>query len=118
MYQCKQCLATAKLPPGADPHASTWCGCCPVDHHHGRQAASCPGNGGVGHPGEPCNQPNPRNCPVILGQRTPPGEPGPDPDDECPGGHCGVGVAGCTVCRPITHFAEVGNPLSAEGRPA
>jgi hypothetical protein len=21
---------------------------------------------------------------------------------ECPGGHCGVGVKDCTVCRPVT----------------
>lgn len=98
IVQCKQCLETTSLPEGADPHAVTWCNCCPVEHHHGQQAESCPGNNGVGHPGEPCNHDNPDICTML----TPPGVP-------CPGGHCGVGVGGCTVCRPIVHFAVVGD---------
>jgi hypothetical protein len=27
--------------------------------------------------------------------------------EDCPGGHCGTGVEGCTVCRPVIHFAVV-----------
>jgi hypothetical protein len=97
--QCQQCLAVTQLPDGADPHAHTWCGCCPITgddgqpHHHGQAAAACPGSGGEGHPGQPCPHPNPHAC-IRL---TPAGE-------DCPGGHCGVGVDGCTVCRPVIHF--------------
>lgn len=95
--QCKQCLATASVPDGVDPHTMTWCQCCTIEHHHGQAAESCSGNNGVGHEGAPCTFPNPRACTVV----TPPGE-------DCPGGHCGVGVDGCTVCRPIIHFVTAG----------
>jgi hypothetical protein len=100
--QCKQCLAMNDIPEGTDPHTLTWCRCCTQGHHHGEAAASCPGNDGVGHPGEPCPQPNPAACTVMA---PPDGEL--DADWTCPGGHCGVGVAGCTVCRPLVFFAEL-----------
>lgn len=118
-YQCKTCLAMTDLPPGADPHASTWCGCCTITgengapHHHGRAAESCPGNNGAGHPGEPCDHPNPKVC-VVVSRPVPaeaiaPGTPGVRPaGEDCPGGHCGAGVEGCAVCRPIVHFAVAG----------
>lgn len=96
--QCMQCLTVAEIPSEADPHAVQICGCCTIDHHHGEAAAACPGNDGIGHPGEPCPQPNPASCTRV----TPAGK-------DCPGGHCGVGVAGCTVCRPLIHFGEAGD---------
>lgn len=97
--QCQQCLAVTTIAEDTDPHAVNWCRCCPLDHHHGQAAAACPGAGGAGHPGQPCPHPNPAVCTRL----TPPGEP-------CPGGHCGPGVPGCTVCRPVVHFAVAGQP--------
>jgi hypothetical protein len=94
---CLQCHAVVDLPPGADPHATTWCGCCTQKHHHGRAAEACPGNGGTGHPGERCPHPDPSGCTAL----TPVGE-------DCPGGHCGVGVTGCTVCRPVARYLVPG----------
>jgi hypothetical protein len=96
--QCQQCFAEARIPADADPHAINICGCCLIDHHHGQAAAACSGNEGAGHPGAACPHPNPLACTRV----TPHGE-------ECPGGHCGIGVDGCTVCRPLIHFAEAGD---------
>lgn len=90
-------------------------GCCEIPHSHGtgclpdcRQAihdhdlaaSSCPGQ----HPGQPC--PSPENCPVYAGGFVTSSEiaddfSGPMTKGTCPGGHCGSGVAGCTVCRPV-----------------
>lgn len=117
--QCNQCLKVEVVPPGVDPHTITWCECCTIKnpngtpHHHGQAAASCSGNGGVGHPEEPCPHPNPAVCAVVsrpVHPDDPTDHPGPTRTmgDPCPGGHCGVGVNGCTVCRPVTHFAEAG----------
>jgi hypothetical protein len=125
-YQCKQCLAMTDLPPGTDPHSRTWCGCCTITgedgrpHHHGRAAASCPGDNGIGHPGEPCNHPNPKVCMVVSwpippadGESIPPGTAGiRGAGEPCPGGHCGAGVSGCAVCRPVIHFPVAGDPLA------
>ena len=99
--QCKQCLAIANVPDGVDPHTMNWCTCCTADHHHGLAAEACPGNNAIGHVGAPCSHQNPMLCSVIgtLEQRK--GEP-------CPGGHCGVGVEGCTVCRPVIHYVTAG----------
>lgn len=97
--QCKTCLAVTAVPDGVLPGSLTWCSCCTQDHDHGIAAASCPGDGGIGHPGEPCSHPSPRACTVV----TPAGE-------DCPGGHCGAGVNGCTVCRPVIHFVVAGSP--------
>ena len=93
--QCKQCLAMTDLPPGADPHSRTWCGCCAVTdketgqpHHHGRDVLAAADCEAANHPGRPCF--------------SPPGQP--DKPD------------GCAVCRPIIHFAVAGDPLPVTGR--
>jgi hypothetical protein len=86
-FQCKQCLAMADLPPGADPHARTWCRCCTAAgddgeiHHHGRDVMSAAECEAANHPGKPC-----------LGPPKTPERPD-----------------GCTVCRPVTHFAVAGD---------
>jgi hypothetical protein len=87
--QCMQCgkWSVFGAEAGADPDSALQCGCCKKDHHHGQAANACPGVD-AGHPGAPC--PAPDTC-ITL---TPLGE-------ACPGGHCGLGVDGCTVCRPI-----------------
>ena len=85
---------------GADPDAALSCppgsGCCEEDHHHGRAANSCPGGHGA------C--PVPDSCPVWLGMQPHlPESPLKDTSaGPCPGGHCGAGVSGCVVCRPVT----------------
>lgn len=88
---CNRCGAGVRTSDLSDPDAALICGCCPENHHHGQNAAACPGID-AGHPGTPCHR-------AAGGQectlKTPSGEP-------CPGGHCGPGVAGCNVCRPIT----------------
>lgn len=92
MYRviCKQCGANTLI-PGGDPDVQLSCKCCPLDHHHGLAAGACPGSG-VNHAGADCTHPaGGRVCNVV----TPEGDP-------CPGGHCGLGVDGCTVCRPVT----------------
>lgn len=88
--KCNQCGKWQVFPveAGADPDSALECGCCTQPHHHGQAANACPGAGG-NHTGAPC--PEPDTC-IAL---TPPGE-------DCPGEHCGLGVDGCTVCRPIT----------------
>jgi len=89
-YQCRTCLAMADLPPGTDPHTRTWCGCCTVTgedgqpHHHGRGVAGAEECAAANHPGVPCF--------------SPPQTSRPD---------------GCTVCRPVIHFAVPGEPLPA-----
>lgn len=90
--QCKQCGKWSVFGPeaGADPDAALQCGCCPLNHHHGQAANACPG-AGINHTGADCPENEPENCTVL----TPVGV-------DCPGGHCGLGVSGCTVCRPIT----------------
>ena len=125
--QCNQCLAMTDLPPGADPHASTWCDCCTIRddsgeiHHHGRAAESCPGNNGIGHPGEPCDHPNPAVCAMVSRPMRPgevsanPAAPVREHGEPCPGGHCGAGVSGCAVCRPVTHFPVTGERLAMTG---
>lgn len=127
--QCMQCLAETVIPDGADPHAFTWCGCCtrtdPATgqiHHHGRAAEACAGSNGTGHPGAACPHPNPKVCvrvsvpadvtpgDIPVDGREVPAMPGRRGAGEpCPGGHCGIGVDGCTVCRPVIHFATAGD---------
>lgn len=85
---CKQCGAVIDLPPAADPHATTWCGCCTRPHHHGE--AKCPGE----HEG-PCWNPPVAGVPLEL-------QPGV----------VHVRPQGCTVCRPVAHF-----PVAGEARP-
>lgn len=77
--------------------------CCQEDHDHAEQADSCTAQ----HTG-PC--PNPTSCKLWANLRS----HVEDPDAagmpaNCPGGHCGVGVPGCTVCRPITIIVPPGH---------
>ncbi len=101
LLQCDGCRASTVVsctcPPGSREHvpgcaltdigANLACvpgaGCCAEDHSHDEAANACPG----GHEGQKC--PDPGTCGVTEG-------------DGCAGGHCGKGVPGCTVCRPIT----------------
>jgi hypothetical protein len=85
----------AHLDPDAAFDAAADCSCCTAGHHHGLNANSCAG----GH--DPC--PSPGDCPVWLGMQ-PHRENSPLRDTSagsCPGGHCGPGVPGCGVCRPL-----------------
>jgi hypothetical protein len=87
-FQCLQCLAMTDLPPGTDPHSRTWCECCTIagddgkPHHHGKSVMSAAECEAANHPGALC--------------LSPPGQP--DKPD------------GCTACRPVVHFAVVGDP--------
>lgn len=90
LARCNQCGAVSESPleSGRDPDASVACGCCPQAHDHAAAANACP----RGHEGQPCPHPEGKCTAVPAGQA-------------CPGGHCGLGVAGCTVCRPVTVIA-------------
>lgn len=88
--QCNQCKATAYTDNGDNPDDALSCSCCPADHSHGLSANTC-GGAALSHPDAACSHPDPIACNVI----TPAGE-------DCPGGHCGLGVPGCMVCRPVT----------------
>ena len=91
--QCNQCGKWTVAGPeaGADPASALECGCCTQAHNHDLAANACPG-AGLNHQGAACSHPDGGwACNVV----TPLGE-------DCPGGHCGLGVEGCTVCRPIT----------------
>jgi hypothetical protein len=94
LVQCPGCGQTAETDSCADPDGAfdadpgTDCRCCPEDHHHGMAAAACP----QAHEDAACGV-----GPDCL-VHTPAGE-------DCPGGHCGPGVDGCTVCRPLIIFA-------------
>jgi hypothetical protein len=86
---CKQCLAAVDLPPGADPHATTWCGCCPRIHHHGAEAEACvPGES---HDG-PCWNP------PVAGVRL-----------ELQPNSVAARPPGCGVCRPVVHYPVAGS---------
>jgi hypothetical protein len=90
---CKTCLAVTDLPPGADPHAYTWCECCTVTdesgkpHHHGRDVLSAEECETANHPGKRCWHPPAQ----------------PDKPD------------GCTICRPVMHLPVAGVVLAAGG---
>jgi hypothetical protein len=105
--ECNSCHTSAYTEDVADPDAALVCppgaACCQQDHHHGQAATACPGGHGA------C--PTPDSCPVWLGMQ-PHLENSARRDTSagpCPGGHCGLGVAGCTVCRPITITAIPGS---------
>ena len=85
LIQCNQCRAVATTDAGHSPDAAIKCNCCPEDHDHAANANACQGD----H--DACS--TPENCGVFQGAMG---------DGSCPGGHCGLGVDGCTVCRPIT----------------
>jgi hypothetical protein len=132
--QCPGCREFALTGNHADPDSALdgQCRCCTADHDHAAAARACPGApcprdhdpaetgcpgvhaGAVSiHAGEPCPFP-PGECPVYGGGHTAPtGDPA-DPSGymvtgNCPGGHCGKGVKGCTVCRPLTITALKGS---------
>lgn len=84
---------------------------CAVVHDHDAAGHACPGNPAgpahdpQHHAGQPCPWP-PEACPTFGGGYV---SPTADPENfsgfmvkgQCPGGHCGVGVPDCTVCRPV-----------------
>ncbi len=88
--QCNQCGKSAYTDNVLDPDSALACDCCPQQHDHAAAANACIG-AGVSHAGTPCPDSSPAACTVV----TPEGE-------DCPGGHCGLGVDGCAVCRPVT----------------
>lgn len=107
LLSCNDCKATSVVScsgcppeghldgcPFGDLGAALSCrpgaGCCAEAHSHDEAANACPA-AGAGHPGAACPAAGAADCIAV----TPPGAP-------CPGGHCGKGVPGCTVCRPIT----------------
>jgi hypothetical protein len=124
---CKGCgtvaYADCSCPDGYDPHTAghlpgcamgdldgqvvcTGSGCCQEDHDHAATANACPAKGG--HPAGSC--PNPSSCELWTNVRS--HHEDPDADGlpvSCPGGHCGFGVPGCTVCRPITIIVPPGH---------
>ncbi len=92
--------------PGADLDALLACppgsGCCELQHNHGDAARACPEDHAAA--GHQCAHPEPADCPVWAGTEA---------AGSCPGGHHGLGVTGCTVCRPMTiTFYDGGNPAS------
>jgi hypothetical protein len=107
--QCQGCLTWEIVdcicPPGLGAHVSACpvddldaqvncagplsANCCKVAHNHGKAANACLGD----HAEAPCSSGDPAKCSVWANT---------EGDGDCPGGHCGVGVDGCTVCRPIT----------------
>lgn len=82
LVECKQCHIQQYIPEGQDPHdpvKGLQCRCCTIEHNHGEAASACTGSssteGPVGHDGTPC----------WTGE-------GEKPE-------------GCTVCRPVIHYA-------------
>jgi len=98
---CKKCGANTLI-TGGDPDVALSCRCCPKDHHHGVAANACPG-ADLNHPDVVCSHPDGgQACNVV----TPLGS-------NCPGGHCGAGVDGCTVCRPV-NIEWIGQTLAGQ----
>lgn len=87
--ECKKCGAFVWTDNGLTPNAVLNCGCCSQLHDHDESANSCRGIQ-EGHPGQACSEADPLTCVAV----TPEGE-------DCPGEHCGAGVIGCAVCRPV-----------------
>jgi hypothetical protein len=100
--------------------------CCHDDHDHAAQANGCPvaaANGGDGH--RDC--PEPATCPLHAsvkahyaatvayaaeangGGAAMLAVVGPEPPDDCPGGHCHWDLDDCTVCRPLILTAMPGS---------
>ena len=126
---CKQCSATAYvdctceiIAPGTKPPdghlalcpltdlgSNVLCdpesGCCQESHSHDAAANACPGIVAGGHPGAPCPDEGKR-CLVYSGGHSAARDLDPEVRvrraGKCPGGHCGPGVEGCTICRPVT----------------
>jgi hypothetical protein len=98
MYRvtCKGCGASAITDNGQMLQNAVSCQCCTKNHDHQEAADSCTGSGAASldqqHPGADCG--HPRGDGTICTVLTPQGS-------DCPGGHCGPKVDGCTVCRPL-----------------
>lgn len=127
LLQCPGCNATRQTlcVPGCSPDrhgegclnadfdAALDClpgrGCCGQDHHHGQAANACPGE----HDGAVC--PHPAGaCGIWASAQALQPAAAQAADAGCPGGHCGKGVPGCTVCRPITiTVLDLGLPVGA-----
>lgn len=93
---CKQCGANSIVETADNPQTAVGCNCCTQPHDHDAAANACPGAGQQDHtqqhPGVPCAHPmGGAACNAVTEQGV-----------DCPGGHCFPGVAGCTVCRPLT----------------
>jgi hypothetical protein len=80
-------------------------GCCQEAHSHDQAANACPGIT-LGHPGAPCAAADPDRCLSHSGGHSAARDLSPEErvrrTGTCPGGHCGPGVPGCTICRPVT----------------
>jgi len=122
--QCRTCPAWGTAECGCPPELDSlpWhhpdcklndigavvsCKCCTQDHSHDQAAMACPGLAGA-HAGEPCPHPDPVLCPAHISSTSPHAETpahlvldSVSAPLECPGGHCGPDVKGCTVCRPV-----------------
>lgn len=98
---CRQCGASALTENPDFTVSVVKCNCCPEDHDHNAAAAACPG-ANLNHADVPCNEDDPvHGCHV-----TPAGE-------DCPGGHCGLRIDGCTVCRPVhIEILSLGAPVN------
>lgn len=104
--------ANVSCPPGS--------GCCDGSDHpelsHDQQARQCEADHAAA--GHACGHREPGDCRVYHGtipERGPCSaalhgkEIGDCTHDECPGGHHGLGVEQCTVCRPVTIIAMPGS---------
>lgn len=96
------------------------CVCCTADHVHDESANTCSGE----HAGTACPHagsdlirslvhPETHEVTEFHGDEaciaaSLPGEP-------CPGGHCGLGVPGCAVCRPVSLIFLGAAPPSLTG---
>lgn len=94
--QCKRCDAFALTNNHGNPDSALSCGCCTIEHSHGPKV--CPN---AEKHNEPCKTPT--ECDVHHGYLYKADGTGAEPANEgdCPGGHCGLGVKGCVVCRPV-----------------
>jgi len=91
--------ALVACPPGGP--------CCQQDHDHAAEANACPGGHGACPEPESCRMhANVKAHHAANAMAGPAGDP---PPDDCPGGHCHVGLDDCTVCRPLIITAMPGS---------
>jgi hypothetical protein len=83
--------------------------CCQESHDHAAHAASC----ATDHAAEGHDCATPGSCPVWRNAKADEHrelrKTGQDVPD-CPGGHCGLGVTDCAVCRPLIITLPPGDP--------
>jgi hypothetical protein len=99
--------------PMSDPAASITCradsDCCKTDHDHQAAADNCPAD----HSDHPCPD-EPGKCGVHLGMQMWAHDEDTLPDHlqgDCPGGHHGLGVQDCSVCRPLVITVPPGSTV-------